>query len=157
MIIIKEYNTFKNINKDFNKDLKKQIIDFLKNQAIDEFGFVEWKDYLENKDFTPYLTNESLFVIIYDNNKIIATIAGLKKDIYTIKLNSFYVDKDYRNKKLGKYLYNLFYEFSKKYYKTIILCTYDVFDIAYNFYQKQNFILYKIDGKEKWLCEAMLG
>lgn len=54
-------------------------------------------------------------MIVFDNeNNIIATIGGLKVDDETIKLNSFYVKKDYRYHKIGTKLYNEIIKFSKK-------------------------------------------
>lgn len=130
---------------------KKQIIQFLKEVTIDEFGFKEWDDYLTNKDFSPYHKQDSMFLLLRIENKIIGTIGGLKVDNNTIKLNSFYIKKEYRNKKLGMLLYQLFYNFAQKYYKEIILCTYNIFSIATQFYEKQGFVLYKQEGKELWM------
>jgi len=137
---------------EYNDELKCDIIKFLKKVAIDEFGFYEWNDYLENKSFEPYKSSSSKFLVVLDNNNnIIATIGALRKDDETIKLNSFYVKKDYRFHKLGTKLYNEIIKFSKKQkYKYMILCTYDKFDIATKFYQKRGFKIYDIDEIERW-------
>lgn len=136
----------------YSDDLRTQIIDFLKSVAIDEFGFKEWKNYLENKSFEPYKTDYSKFMIVFDNDdNIIATIGGLQVDNETIKLNSFYVKKDYRYHKIGTNLYNELIKYSKKMnYKYMILCTYDKYDIATKFYQKRGFRIYKNDEFERW-------
>lgn len=131
---------------------KKEIIDFLIKIAVDEFKHYNWIDYLNNKDFSPYLLDDSKFLIAIKDNQIIGTIGGLKIDDKIIKLNSFYVDNKYRNQGIGKKLYRLLLYFCKeKQYKTIILCTYDEYDIAKKIYDKENFILYKEDGNEKWM------
>lgn len=136
----------------YSDDLRTQIIEFLKSVAIDEFGFKEWKNYLENKSFEPYKTDYSKFMIVFDNDdNIIATIGGLQVDNETIKLNSFYVKKDYRYHKIGTNLYNELIKYSKKMnYKYMILCTYDKYDIATKFYQKRGFRIYKNDEFERW-------
>lgn len=136
----------------YTDELRNEIVDFLKSVAIDEFGFNEWKDYLENKSFEPYKKDSSKFLVVFDNeNNIIATIGGLKVDDETIKLNSFYVKKDYRYHKIGTKLYNEIIKFSKdKNYEYMILCTYDRYDIATKFYQKRGFRIYKNDELERW-------
>lgn len=136
----------------YNDELRGEIINFLKSVAIDEFGFDEWKDYLENKSFEPYKKDSSKFLVVFDNqDNIIATVGGLMVDEETIKLNSFYVKKDYRYHKLGTKLYNEIIKFSKrKNYKYMILCTYDKYDIATKFYQKREFKIYKNDELERW-------
>ena len=117
----------------YNDDLRNKIIEFLKSVTIDEFGFKEWKDYLENKDFSPYKTEHSKFMIVLDGDNIIATIGGLQVDDYTIKLNSFYVKREYRYQGIGKELYNRLIDFSiKMNYKYMILCTYDEYDICWS-------------------------
>lgn len=136
----------------YSDNLRTQIIKFLKSVAIDEFGFKEWKNYLENKSFEPYKTDYSKFMIVFDNDdNIIATIGGLQVDNETIKLNSFYVKKDYRYHKIGTNLYNELIKYSKKMnYKYMILCTYDRYDVATKFYQKRGFRIYKNDELERW-------
>ena len=143
-------NRFKIIS--YSDDLKIKVIEFLKSVAIDEFGFKEWKNYLENKSFEPYKKDTSKFLIVVDNdNNIIATIGGLKVDEETIKLNSFYVKKEYRFNRIGTKLYNELIEYSKKMnYKYMILCTYDKYDIATKFYQNRGFRIYKNDELERW-------
>ena len=91
-------------------------------------------------------------MIVFDNDdNIIATIGGLQVDNETIKLNSFYVKKDYRYHKIGTNLYNELIKYSKKMnYKYMILCTYDRYDVATKFYQKRGFKIYKNDELERW-------
>ena len=58
---------------------KKDIIDFLIEIAVNEFNHLNWIDYLENKDFTPYLLDNSKFLIMLENEKIIVhLIKGLR-------------------------------------------------------------------------------
>ena len=137
----------------YTRQRKNDVINFLIDVAIGEFGFYEWEDYLKNKDFTPYEKKDSLFLMVLDNNKLIGTIGLLKVDDNTLKLNSFYVNKDYRNNKIGTELYDIAINFAKNNnYKKIILCTYDKFDIASKFYNNRGFYLQrKEDNGEIWL------
>ena len=136
----------------YNDNLRTNIIDFLKSVAIDEFGFNEWKEYLEHKSFTPYKIDTSKFLVMFnDTNDIIATIGALKVDEESIKLNSFYVKKEYRYQHLGTKLYNKIINYSiEKGYKSMILCTYDKYDVATKFYQNRNFRKYKTEELERW-------
>ena len=137
--------------KTYKPNMRQDVIDFLKSVAIDEFGFSAWKQYLENKDFSSYEKGESIFLVAYHGTKIIATCGGLKKNDEIIKLNSFYVNKDYRYQKLGSKLFSMFEQFAKqKGFLQIILCTYKQYENAWHFYSKRGFYLYEKDGHELW-------
>ncbi len=136
---------------------KKQVIEFIKSVVINEFGFEEWRDYLDNKSFEPYYEYGSKFLIIFNSqNKIIGTCGGLRKSDDTIKLNSFYMLNDYRQQGLGSKIYNLILDYAKECkYKTMILTTNSKFDIAIKFYEKRGFKVYKIedDGRIRYKKE----
>ncbi len=139
----------------YQSALREEIVNFIKSIAIDEFGFKEWKDYLENKDFSSYENGESIFIIVKnESDEIIATCGGLKVDSETIKLNSLYVEKSYRGQHIGSILYQKVEEFAKeKGFKYIILCTYEKFDMAKDFYKKRGFKLYKIEEEIELWCK----
>ena len=136
----------------YNDKYKQKIIDFLINIAVNEFGFKDWLLYLKNKDFEPYKLNSSIFYFIEKNNKIIATCAAWKKDEKIIKLNSFYVDKNYRNQGIGKLLFEKTIQFAKQNnYKQIILCAHQQNEVAIKFYEKENFVIDRVeDNGEIW-------
>ncbi len=136
----------------YKDDYRREIIDFVEKVAIEEYGFVEWKDDLENMDFEPYKQDDSRFWIALDqNNKIIGTCAALKKTEELIKLNTFYVDKNYRSTGMGSKLYDLLIKYAKaKNYKTIMLGTCERLNLAIRFYEKRGFKLYKIDGQDRY-------
>ena len=131
---------------------KREIIDFVEEIAIGEYGFLEWKEDLENFDFEPYKQEGNRFWIILDkNNKIIGTCAGLRKTHDIIKFNTFYVDKNFRSSGLGAILYKEFIEYAKEQgYKTIILGTCERLNLAIRFYEKRGFELYKTDGENRY-------
>jgi len=59
---------------------KDEIIQFLIDVAIGEFGYTEWENYFKTKSFEPYKNNEGEFLIaLNEQNKIIGTCGALKK------------------------------------------------------------------------------
>jgi len=131
---------------------KDEIIEFLIDVAIGEFGYIEWENYFKTKSFEPYKNNEGEFLIALNKeNKIIGTCGALKKNDKTVKLNSFYILSEYRDKGIGKKLYDKIMEYIvEKNYKEIILCTFEKFNIAIEFYKKRGYKLYETIDDEFW-------
>jgi GNAT superfamily N-acetyltransferase/nicotinic acid mononucleotide adenylyltransferase len=142
---------------EYNSSLRSKIVEYLKSIAIGEYGFTLWLDYLNNKDFTPYETGLSKFIVVLDNeDNIVATAGALRVDDETIKLNSFYIKKEYRSQKIGTTIYNKIVDFAKsKNYKHMILCTFDVYVEAKMFYKKEGFKLYKKDESQRWYIKEL--
>ena len=142
---------------EYNSSLRSKIVEYLKSIAIGEYGFTLWLDYLNNKDFTPYETGLSKFIVVLDNeDNIVATAGALRVDDETIKLNSFYIKKEYRSQKIGSTIYNKIVDFAKsKNYKHMILCTFDVYVEAKMFYKKEGFKLYKKDESQRWCIKEL--
>lgn len=137
---------------EYEDKYKQEIIEFLINVAIGEFGYTDWENYFRTKDFSPYENGNGKFIIALDRNgKIIGTCAGLKKTENTIKLNTFYILKEYRKCGLGNKMYNIIMEYIlENKYKEIILCTFEKFDIAIKFYEKRGYKLYETIDDEFW-------
>ncbi len=131
---------------------KEKIIEFLIRVAIGEFGYTEWENYFKTKSFEPYENNQGEFLIALNSQgDIIGTCGALKKTDATIKLNSFYILSEYRDKGIGKKLYNKIMEYIlEKNYKEIILCTFEKFNIAIEFYKKRGYKLYETIDDEFW-------
>lgn len=131
---------------------KEKIIEFLICVAIGEFGYTEWENYFKTKSFEPYENNQGEFLIALNSQgDIIGTCGALKKTDATIKLNSFYILSEYRDKGIGKKLYNKIMEYIlEKNYKEIILCTFEKFNIAIEFYKKRGYKLYETIDDEFW-------
>lgn len=129
-----------------------EIIDFLIGITANEFGFNEWKDYFEKKLVKKYQEGNNKFWLVTDlQDQLIATCGALQESEKVVKMNCFYVDKEYRKKGIGKVLYDLFIDFVKKEnYESIILCTFKEFGDAIDFYKKRGFELYKVDADEFW-------
>ena len=131
---------------------KDEIIGFLIDVAIGEFGYTEWENYFKTKSFEPYKNNEGEFLIALNSKgKIIGTCGALKKTDTTIKLNTFYILSEYRDKGIGRKLYNMIMDYIlEKNYKEIILCTFEKFNIAIKFYEKRGYKLYETIDDEFW-------
>ena len=131
---------------------KDEIIQFLIDVAIGEFGYTEWENYFKTKSFEPYKNNEGeFFIALNEQNKIIGTCGALKKTDTTIKLNSFYILSEYRDKGNRKKLYDKVMEYIvEKNYKEIILCTFEKFNRAIEFYKKRGYKLYETIEDEFW-------
>lgn len=136
----------------YDDKYKEEVIDFLIEVAIGEFGYTEWENYFRNKSFEAYKNNEGEFLIALNSNgRIIGTCAALRKTEETIKLNSFYILSEYRNKGLGKRLYNKIADYTiENNYKEVILCTFEKFSTAVNFYKEKGYKLYETIDDELW-------
>lgn len=137
---------------EYEDKYKDKIIEFLIEVAIKEFGYKEWENYYRTKSFEPYKCDEGKFLIALDsNNEIVGTCAALKKTEETIKLNTFYILSEYRSRGLGKKLYNIIMDYIlENNYKEVILCTFEKFNIAIQFYKKRGYELYETIDDEFW-------
>lgn len=130
---------------------REDIIKFLVQITSEEFGFKEWKDYFERKLVEKYKEgNNKFWIALNSKGEIIGTCGALEQEDKILKMNCFYIDSKYRGIGIGKKLYELFIEFAKEKYKTIILCTYKEFDKAIKFYEKRGFKLYETVEDEFW-------
>ena len=130
---------------------REEIAKFLIKITSEEFGFTEWKDYFERKLVEKYKKgNNKFWIALNSKEEIIGTCGALQQEEKILKMNCFYIDSKYRQTGIGKKLYDLFIEFARKNYKTIILCTYKEFDKAIKFYEKRGFKLYETMDNEFW-------
>lgn len=140
-----------NIIKYEEKYLEK-LITFLKNIAIEEFSFNDWKDYFESGRFLQLNTERDCFWLALNNNNEILGTIGLVTDYdyKTAKLHSLYVRKDIRKNGIASSLYKKAEDFAKeKEYDIIILHTYPEFSEAIKFYKNRGYKVDKdIDSKD---------
>lgn len=137
---------------EYTDKYKKDVIDFLIQITAQEFCHPEWSKHIEYELLEQYKKGNNNFWIALDTDKrIIGTCGAFQKSDKVIKLNSFYVDSTYRGTGIGKGLYNLLEEFARqKGYETIVLGTYEQFDMGIKFYEKRGFKISKTIGKELW-------
>ena len=128
------------IIKEYTKEYRDKVINFLIEIAIKEFGFEEWREYFNKAEFLDTDKSKENFWIAVDNfNNVIGTI-GIANDTIsgTAKLHSLYIMKKFRNKGIATALYNYSLEFAKKSdYESVILHTYRKFSEAIKFYKKK--------------------
>lgn len=130
---------------------REDIVKFLIKITSEEFGFTEWRDYFERKLVEKYKKgNNKFWIALNSKEEIIGTCGALQQEEKILKMNCFYVDSKYRERGIGKKLYELFIEFAKENYEEIILCTYKEFDKAIKFYEKRGFKLYETIDNEFW-------
>lgn len=128
------------IVKEYTKEYRDKVINFLIETAIKEFGFEEWREYFYKAEFLEMDKSKENFWIAVDNsNNVIGTIGIVNDTISnTGKLHSLYIKKEYRKKGIATILYNYSLEFAKKCgYESIILHTYRIFSEAIKFYKKK--------------------
>lgn len=118
-----------------------EVVEFLKNIAINEFNFSDWESYFTSGKFLQLKSERDIFLLARKNNKIVGTI-GLTTDydFNTAKLHSLYVDKNERRNGIANKLYKKCEEFAReKNYTMIILHTYTEFIEAIKFYKKRGY------------------
>jgi len=86
---------------EYEEKYKEKTINFLMNIAINEFGFDDWQDYFEKMNFDVYNEEESKFwLALSKEDEVLGTLGALKiSKNGEVKLNSLYVDKNYRKKR----------------------------------------------------------
>ena len=129
-----------------------KVIQFLKDVVIGEFKLTDWEEYIENKDLDVYLSGNNNFLIILENDEIIATCGLLDIGDKTGKINSFYVKKDYRRKGFGRVLLMKQDFFAGLHFDEVILCNNKVFN-SLPFYEKFKFTPYRYETNGEIWCK----
>jgi ribosomal protein S18 acetylase RimI-like enzyme len=128
---------------------KYNIKDFIREIALNEFNIDYWDEWLEEQNYNKLSIKPNILVIAEKDNKLIGicSIKELSKD--ECLLNSFYVEKSYRNNGIGSKLFNMCEDYASK-YKKIVLCVDPNFKGAIKYYEKRNYIFdyYDDDRKE---------
>lgn len=128
---------------------KTQLIDFITEILVEEFGFEEFREKLKNSEFCD---NKDKFnwIAVDKDKKIIGTITLERKDDSEAFLRKLYVSKEYRGTGLAKELFDSFLDFAKsKKYKRITLGTYENLNRAIKFYIKNGFKEFEKETKNK--------
>lgn len=130
---------------EYNSTYREKTIKLIENIFVEEFGFLEFRDSVLNKNFD-FSNNidEKCWIILDNFDEVIGTISCLKKDINECYLKYFYLNKEYRGLGLGSKLFEVFMNFVKKHnYKKIYLGTYERLERAVSFYKKKGFVEYE--------------
>ena len=122
----------------FTRSDEEKVLDLWKKICIDEHGFYEWEDYLNETHHEEYI----VFFVVKDcdNDNVLGTIALSRINDNVIELKRLYVDPNSRGKGVAKLLIETVMNYAKENsYKKIILETYVRFEIAVAFYRKNEF------------------
>ncbi len=126
---------------EYKEEYKEKVVRFWTEICIEEFGFKDWHEDIKDMDNHKYKDNNGNFWIAINNdNDVIGTIALKNLESGKACLKSLYVKKEYRKNGIAKALFNKLMEFTiLNNYKKIELDTYDDFEHAIRFYQKNDF------------------
>ena len=125
--------------KNYEETYNKAINDFIISIYVEEFGFEEHREDIEQHDNEIYKRSDgNLWIAVNEKDEIIGTIALLKHNDDNIELKKFYVRKDYRGQGVSKALYEKAIKMCKENgFKRIFLGTYEKLETAIQFYIKR--------------------
>ena len=89
--------------KKFEDRYNESVNNFIISILVDEYGFEEYRDELEQQNNLEYIENGGdLWIALDENEDIVGTIALVKHSDEEAELKKLYVRKDYRGKGLSK-------------------------------------------------------
>jgi len=108
---------------EYQEKYSKDIVKHIRKIAMEEFEYKDWEDYFNRMSFEEYQNEGSKFwIALNDKDEVIGTVGALKVSTEEIKMNSLYVNIDYRKLGIAKELYELLINFAKQQsYKKITL------------------------------------
>lgn len=127
------------------------IRDFIKKIAIEEYHLEYWKDWLDSQQYDELKNLPNLLISVEDDKRLVGICSIKEVTSDECCLNSFYIDKAYRNRGIGSIVFRTCEYYAKKFYKKIVLCTDPVFDGAIHFYEKRKFIFDYYDEERREL------
>ena len=144
---------------EYQEKYSKDIINHIRKIAMEKFEYKDWEDYFNRMSFEEYKNKGNKFwIALDDEDKVVGTIGALKISDKEVRMNSLYVNKEYRELGIAKKLYSLFTEFVKEQkYECITLRTFFKFTHAINFYEKEGFIKYNEDDESYFYIKSMIN
>lgn len=142
---------------EYQDKYSKEIVNHIRKIAMDEFEYYDWEDYFNRMGFEEYQNNGSKFwIVLNDKEEVIGTIGALKISDEEVRMNSLYVNKEYRKLGIAKKLYELLINFVKQEgYKKITLRTFFKFVNAINFYENMGFERYDQDEESYFYMKIL--
>lgn len=139
---------------EYKEEYREEVIRLWIEICIEEFEFEDWHKDIKQMDNHEYKDNNGNFWIAINHKKeVIGTIALKNLGNEKACLKSLYVKKEYRKNGIAKALFDKLMEFTAlNNYKKIELDTYDAFEHAIRFYQKNEFII-KQQIENKYIME----
>lgn len=142
---------------EYQDKYSKKIVNHIRKIAMDEFEYYDWEDYFNRMSFEEYQNKGSKFwIALNDKEEVIGTIGALRISDEEVRMNSLYVNKEYRKLGIAKKLYELLINFVKKEgYQKITLRTFFKFINAINFYEKMGFERYDQDEESYFYMKIL--
>lgn len=142
---------------EYQERYSEYIINHIRKIAMDEFEYNDWEDYFNRMSFEEYQKEGSKFwIALTAKDEVIGTIGALKVSKEEVKMNSLYVNSNYRQLGIAKELYELLIKFARhQNYKRITLRTFSRFKNAINFYEKMGFIKYDKDTESYFYMKIL--
>lgn len=142
---------------EYHDKYSKDTVDHIREIAMNEFEYADWEDYFNKMSFEEYKNDGSKFWITLNaKDEVIGTIGALKVSGEEVRMNSLYVNKDYRKLGIAKDLYERFIDFVKQQgYQKITLRTFFKFVNAINFYERMGFIKYDQDDESYFYMKLL--
>ena len=142
---------------EYQDKYSKEIVNHIRKIAMDEFEYYDWEDYFNRMSFEEYQNNGSKFwIALNDKEEVIGTIGALRISDEEVRMNSLYVNKEYRKLGIAKKLYELLINFVKQEeYQKITLRTFFKFVNAINFYEKMGFERYDQDDESYFYMKIL--
>ena len=127
--------------KEYEQKYQEETNDLIVNIFIDEFGYEQHRQACQEAQHHRYKENNgNCWVAVNNYDNIVGVIALENLGNKQAKMKTFYVNKEYRGKKIAQELFNNLYSFAvDKGYTKIVLDTYETLERAVNFYKKNGF------------------
>jgi len=127
---------------EYSEEYKDKVIEHIIKVSVEEFGFEEWRESLEEMEFSKYKKdNGNFWIAINERDEVIGTLGLRNIDSEICQLKNFYVEEKYRGTGISKNLYNICMDFAETNgFKRVTLATYEKFDRAVSFYKKNGFV-----------------
>lgn len=133
--------------REYNIKDKEQVVKLWVDVCIEEHGYKEWKEGIEELEEEEY---EKILVAVCDE-QIVGTMAYKKVNDETVELKRVYLYPEHRGKGIAKKLYETMLDIIKtKKYNEILVETWENFQSGINFYYKNNFEL-KLKEAERYV------
>lgn len=122
----------------YNESYKQKVFDFT-DKCFEELGKKFEPD--GRHDFYNNIgDNFAVFYCLFDQDKLIGTVALKKLDGNTVELKAMYLDRDYRGKGFGRRLMNKIVDEAKRLgYKSIVLDSMSQYKDALRLYERTGF------------------
>ena len=131
---------------EYKEEYRKPVNRILHDILVEEYGFYDFKDILQEKN-KEYLEGANrLWVALLEGKEVIGTTGILEIDEKNALLKKVYVKKEHRGSGIAQEMLNVCIEYAlEKCYENIYLGSYHRLERAKRFYAKNGFVEYEGD------------